>query len=69
MPLSDVVIGDTPLFFSAQVERCSRSRAERKRMEDKKTSEVSETSTTLLRDVADSQHARWVVFHSRYEPM
>lgn len=38
-------------------------------MEDKKTSEVPETSTTLLRDVADSQHARWAVFHSRYEPM
>jgi len=38
-------------------------------MEDRKTSEVPETSTTLLRDVADSQHARWAVFHSRYEPM
>lgn len=38
-------------------------------MEVKKTSEVPETSTTLLRDVADSQHARWAVFHSRYEPM
>ncbi len=30
---------------------------------------VPDTSTTLLRDVADSQHARWAVFHSRYEPM
>lgn len=28
-----------------------------------------ETSTTLLRDVADSQHARWAVFYSRYRPM
>ena len=32
-------------------------------------SQVPDTSTTLLRDVADSQHARWAVFHSRYEPM
>ncbi len=32
-------------------------------------SAAPETSTTLLRDVADSQHARWAVFHSRYEPM
>lgn len=31
--------------------------------------QVPDTSTTLLRDVADSQHARWAVFHSRYEPM
>ena len=31
--------------------------------------QVPETSTTLLRDVTDSQHARWAVFHSRYEPM
>lgn len=31
--------------------------------------QVPETSTTLLRDVSDSQHARWAVFHSRYEPM
>ena len=30
---------------------------------------VPETSTTLLRDVADAQHARWKIFHSRYEPM
>ena len=30
---------------------------------------VPDTSTTLLKDVADSQHARWAVFHSRYEPM
>lgn len=30
---------------------------------------VPETSTTLLRDVSDSQHARWAVFHARYEPM
>ena len=28
-----------------------------------------ETSTTLLRDVADSQHARWKVFYARYQPM
>ena len=33
------------------------------------TSQVPDTSTTLLRDVADSQHARWAIFHSRYEPM
>jgi len=53
---TDVVIGDTPLFFSAQVERCSRSRAERKRMEGKKRSEVPETSMThngVLRLVVD----------------
>ena len=30
---------------------------------------VPDTSTTLLRDVADSQHARWSVFYSRYQPM
>ena len=30
---------------------------------------VPGTSTTLLRDVADSQHARWAVFYSRYQPM
>ena len=34
-----------------------------------KNSLVPDTSTALLRDVADSQHARWAVFHSRYEPM
>ena len=33
------------------------------------TSLVPDTSTTLLRDVADSQHARWAVFYSRYQPM
>ena len=33
------------------------------------TSQVPDTSTTLLRDVADSQHARWTVFYSRYQPM
>ena len=33
------------------------------------TSQVPDTSTTLLRDVADSQHARWAVFYSRYQPM
>lgn len=38
-------------------------------MNDRKTSVVPETSTTLLRDVADAQHARWAVFHARYEPM
>lgn len=31
--------------------------------------QIPETSTTLLRDVADTQSARWAVFHSRYEPM
>ena len=30
---------------------------------------MPDTSTTLLRDVADSQHARWAVFYSRYQPM
>ena len=30
---------------------------------------LPETSTTLLRDVADTQHARWTVFYSRYQPM
>lgn len=30
---------------------------------------VPETSTTLLRDVADVRHARWSVFVARYEPM
>ena len=30
---------------------------------------VPDTSTTLLRDVADSQHARWAVFYSRYQPL
>lgn len=30
---------------------------------------VPDTSTTLLRDVADSQHARWAIFYSRYQPM
>ena len=33
------------------------------------TSQVPDTSTTILRDVADSQHARWAVFYSRYRPM
>ena len=32
-------------------------------------SQVPDTSTTLLRDVADSSHARWSVFYSRYHPM
>ena len=31
--------------------------------------EVPSTSTTLLRDLADSQHARWVEFLARYRPM
>lgn len=31
--------------------------------------QIPDTSTTLLRDVADSQHARWAVFYSRYQPM
>lgn len=30
---------------------------------------VPETSTTLLRDVRDPHHARWVEFCARYEPM
>lgn len=30
---------------------------------------VPKTSTTLLLDVAQSQHARWAVFLARYEPM
>ena len=43
----------------------------KKRMKEQnqRSSGVPDTSTTLLRDVADSQHARWAVFHSRYEPM
>ena len=32
-------------------------------------SQVPDTSTTLLRDVADSSHARWSVSYSRYQPM
>ena len=32
-------------------------------------SQVPDTSTTLLRDVADSQHARWTEFYARYQPM
>lgn len=31
--------------------------------------QIPETSTTLLRDVADSQHARWTEFYVRYQPM
>lgn len=38
-------------------------------MKNKGTYAVQDTSTTLLRNVADTQHARWAVFHSRYEPM
>ena len=30
---------------------------------------LSETSTTLLRDVSNPQHARWSEFYARYEPM
>lgn len=30
---------------------------------------IPKTSTTLLRDVADSGHARWAVFYARYRPM
>jgi len=30
---------------------------------------VPSTSTTLLRDIADSQHARWAEFFTRYRPM
>ncbi|MGN0844624.1 MAG: RNA polymerase sigma factor [Kiritimatiellia bacterium] len=33
------------------------------------TSKVPDTSTTLLRNVADLQHARWSLFYSRYQPM
>ena len=32
-------------------------------------SQVPDTSTTLLRDVADSSHARWSEFYNRYRPM
>lgn len=32
-------------------------------------SQVPDTSTTLLRDVADASHARWAEFYSRYQPM
>lgn len=32
-------------------------------------SQVPDTSTTLRRDMADSQHARWAVFYSRYQSM
>ena len=39
------------------------------RRQDVTTAQVPETSTTLLRDVADSSHARWTVFYSRYQPM
>ena len=31
--------------------------------------EVPSTSTTLLRDLADLQHARWAAFLARYRPM
>ena len=31
--------------------------------------DIPTTSTTLLRDLADSQHARWGEFVSRYRPM
>lgn len=30
---------------------------------------IPDTSTTLLRNVADSGHARWAVFYARYRPM
>lgn len=30
---------------------------------------IPKTSTTLLRDVADSGHVRWAVFYDRYRPM
>ena len=30
---------------------------------------ILDISTTLLRDVADSSHARWAVFHARYQPL
>lgn len=30
---------------------------------------IPKTSTTLLRDVADSGNARWAVFYARYRPM
>lgn len=33
------------------------------------TSLVPDTSVTLLRDLADSQHVRWSLFYSRYQPM
>ncbi len=28
-----------------------------------------DTSTTLLRDVSNSQHARWAIFYSKYRPL
>ena len=31
--------------------------------------DVPSTSTTLLRDLTDSQHARWTEFFARYRPM
>ena len=31
--------------------------------------DVPSTSTTLLRDLTDSQHARWAEFFARYRPM
>lgn len=31
--------------------------------------QVPDTSTTLLRDVADTSHSRWAVFYARYQPM
>ena len=62
----DVVIGNTPLFFSAQGSVVSTARKRKPRVT---VSQVPDTSTTLLRDVADSSHARWSVFYSRYQPM
>ena len=58
---------DTPLYYSAQGRAGSTVRG----TEDGNlpTSQVPDTSTTLLRDVADSSHARWSVFYSRYRPM
>ena len=54
------------LLFCARECRI-RQRGKRKRRLKQK--QVPDTSTTLLRDVADSNHARWSVFYSRYQPM
>ena len=72
MPRVRREIENTPLFFSARVETAIRGLVQnKKRMKEQnqRSTGVPDTSTTLLRDVADSQHARWAVFHSRYEPM
>ena len=67
MPCADVRMKGTPLFLS-----CAREcRFDSAGKEDRTLTalQVPDTSTTLLRDVADSSHARWSVFYSRYRPM